>query len=180
MHLPAYVQYGAETTTELMIQMAAKLNEVRDSALKVNFSSKDLTSEVIIEIALGSTCSFLLLVILALSLTIWLQKKQIKRLLVFFHGQRIDEDRRPIFINNNNDTNDTGDADENFQDAVHNPNFIHQNHNVNNVVTLIFPNIVPGFRNLTAFREFQKNQRLALKQYQDHQKQIFVPRPEAI
>ena len=78
MHLPAYVQYGAETTTELMIQMATKLNDVRDSALKVNFSSKDLTSEVFIEIALGSTCSFLLLVILALSLTIWLQRKQIK------------------------------------------------------------------------------------------------------
>lgn len=175
MHLPAYVQYASETTTEMMFQVATK---VKESALKVNFSSKDSTSEVFIEIAFGSTCGVLLLVILALSLTIWLQRKQIKRLLAFFHGQRIDDERRPIV--HNNAPNESREGDESFQDAVHNPNFIHQNHNVNNTVALIFPNNILGFRNITSLREFQKNQRLALKQYQEYQTQIFVPQPNAV
>ena len=177
MHLPAYVQYGAETTTELMIQVANKLNEVKDSTLKLNFSSKDSASEVYIELAFGSTFGILLIVILALSIIIWLQKRQIKRLLAFFHGQRIDEERRPILNNNETNVALEGEENDHFHDAVHNPNYIHQDHNVNNAVALIFPNIVPGFKNITALREFQRNQRYALKQYQEHQTEIFVQRP---
>jgi hypothetical protein len=56
---------------------------------------------------------------------------------------------------------------------VINPEIVHQNQNVTEVVQIIFPSIVPGFRNVTALRAFQKSQRDALKEYQIRQANVF-------
>jgi hypothetical protein len=56
---------------------------------------------------------------------------------------------------------------------VINPNIVHQNQNVTDVVQTIFPSLLPGFRNITAFKAFQKSQRDAFKEYQVRQINVF-------
>jgi hypothetical protein len=147
--------------------------------LNMSVTSSDESSEYFLEIAFGTSSAFLLVVIIALSIIIWLQKREIKRLCAFFRGQRPNEELEPIIRNNN--ANQSQNEEENFHDAngneaqnvVINRNRVHLDQNINNVVDLIFPQVVANFRNITALREFQKNQRAALKEYQDNQMVIF-------
>jgi len=163
MYLPAYVQYESDTTS------STKTSVIKESALKLNIFAKDLTSEYSIEIAFGTSCAILFIVIFALLIVIWLQRKKIARLMRFFHGHRPDEER---LVNLNGSANQN--SEESFHDAaVNNQNILHQDIIVNNVVELMFPAILPGFRNITALRAFQKTQREALKEYQKRQEDAF-------
>jgi hypothetical protein len=56
---------------------------------------------------------------------------------------------------------------------VLNPEIVHQNQNVTEVVQIIFPSILPGFRNVNVLRAYQKSQRDALKEYQIRQANVF-------
>lgn len=74
----------------------------------------------------------------------------------------------------NNDANNANIVNQNQEVLnVINPNIVHQNQNVTDVVQIIFPSLLPGFRNVTAFKAFQKSQRDALKEYQIRQINVF-------
>jgi hypothetical protein len=74
----------------------------------------------------------------------------------------------------NNDANNANIVNQNQEVLnVINPNIVHQNQNVTDVVQTIFPSLLPGFRNITAFKAFQKSQRDAFKEYQVRQINVF-------
>jgi hypothetical protein len=77
--------------------------------------------------------------------------------------------------NNANIVNQNQNVNNQIQEVlnVKNPNIVHQNQNVTDVVQIIFPSILPGFRNITALKAFQKSQRDALKEYQIRQINVF-------
>jgi hypothetical protein len=80
-----------------------------------------------------------------------------------------------IEANNANIVNQNQNVNNQIQEVLNviNPNIVHQNQNVTDVVHIIFPSILPGFRNVTAFKAFQKSQRDALKEYQIRQINVF-------
>ncbi len=129
-----------------------------------------------------------------MSILIWLQRNEIKRLRQYFLGRfPADDEQALIYRNNNNhnavlnrDQNDLvqdrrqeeieandGQGQNDFEDAVENPNIIHQGRNINQLINLMFPQILPGFRNITALKAFHKTQREGLKEYQTSQDAIF-------
>ena len=129
--------------------------------LNMNASSSQSFSVYHLELVLGTTCAFLILFIVALSILILLQRKEIIRLRAFFHGQHPVEEMKSIITN------------DHVADMFENQNIVHQNRNINNLVDLIFPKVVPGFKNVTSIREFHKNQCAALKIYHGEQMGIF-------
>ena len=225
MDLPAFPQYKSDSGSTSQ----TKLERVFNSELKLNISTKDLTSEFTLEIAFGSVCLFLLTIITVLVIIIWLQRKQIRRLMRFFHGRPVPQHEDEHHLLNINDQDEFHDANQNVNNAannplenqnqdvnnaannpavnqdgnnvannphinqnvnnvannqlavqdqalinaVHNPEIVHQNQNVTQVVELIFPFRMPGIRNITALRTFHKGQREALREYQTHQARIF-------
>ena len=173
------------------------------NSLNVDFgvTSNETEQAFYLYVAFGTSSGILVSIIIGLLLTIWLQRTKINRLNQYFLGRFPDEEEkhRPIIYrpnrderanhnavaNPNADANHNADAlnpiagannnhnDDDFEDAIGNQNITHQGAIINRVVDLIFPQFVPGFRNITALKAFQKSQREALKVYQVQQVEIF-------
>ena len=175
MHLlPLYPQFE-EAPAQLQTQ--AKSLTGSSLTVKASVATKDSTSESFWEITFGTSCAFLLAVIIVLLIIIWMQRGKILRLAAFFHGDRRpnQEELRPIIYNRADNVDRGQNLNNDEINVVQNPIILHQNQNINNVVDAIFPVVLPGFRNITALRNFQKNQRDVFKAYQHEQIRIFQP-----
>ena len=172
MHLlPLYPQFE-----EAPAQLHTQAKSLHGSSLtvKASVATKDSTSESFWEITFGTSCAFLLAVIFVLLIIIWMQRGKVRRLAAFFHGYP-QEELRPIIYNRADNVDRGQNLNNDEINVVQNPIILHQNQNINNVVDAIFPAVLPGFRNITALRNFQKNQRDVFKAYQHEQIRIFQP-----
>ena len=145
----------------------------------MGISTKDSLSVYNLEVAFGTSFGILLLVVLALVIIIWIQRKQIARLIAFFNGQQ-PEERRPIYNRLNRNDQDSHEDEDYFNLTVvnnqHAPLRFHQNANIAGLIELIFPRELDPqqhIRNITALRAFHKCQRDALKAYVANQEVLF-------
>ena len=163
--LPSYPIF--EDTRNLLILSKDNLS----SSIKLNTSVLTMDSSLVynLELAFGTSCALLLLFIVALSIVIYVQRKEINGLRAFFRGHNSVEEMQPMISNENRNQTQIGEG------LFHadNQHRVHQNRNINNVADLIFPQVVPGFRVVTAIRNFHKNQSDALKIYHVDQMRIF-------
>ena len=180
MHLPKFPQFDEVTATPT----TKETSQNNKLLFNMGISTEDSTSIYNLEIAFGTSFAILLLIIVIMALIIWLQRKHILRLRVYFNGQpqenpqhqdngqANEEERRPIF-NAGNQQGELGDLI-----PVENNNIrLHQNQDVTPLFYLMFPrDLTAGvnhLRNITALRAFHKSQREALKAYASRQEELF-------